>query len=1351
MFKKVASVILSLVIALTATINLPLAAEAANNQSKGTLGLSKESISLYKNSYKNLFDRITERGYAATSTVGGVYPGMFTRDTSIQVMAHTEFGDYDAAHKLLNYILSYNQETGNDFMSHIIENFDDEAYENDYLKESFNYCDTFDNQTNKERALFKLNGPNNKALQPFSVSKSVITGVEVHLLTQANPTKVKVQILTDYDDPSTSVYSEEFDVPGNLNDWVKFDFSNEVRLTPNRKYFLEIQGIDGQPYVAWNGLASGTGLTAINYDLSANGGFSGTSNITSFKILYPSTLSGTFYKNEGKVPAYKINAPTNKAAQPFSVPFDSISGIKAHLSKTNDTDEVIVKIVEDYTDESNPIVEKNYVFEDNPNGWQEIIFDNPVNLQIGKTYYLIIQGTSQSGKIVWDGNMSATSFCSINYDSIVNASTGGWRTDTKATGFEILPSSADVANLSQNETFAQSFKMKVGSFISDIDIKLDCKSTQATVIAELRDSLTGTKIDSAQVQINEAGVNTHKFQFNSPVNIDSDKEYFIVLTADASSDVGWVKESSVNTAYAKSGLSWNTIIDSLSLKVNRKFDIVGSLGGNKSVLQKIPVLSDEIITAVGVTLQKNGNLNGDVKAVLYKDVNGSLVKVDDYTMPVEDIKDNEENIFYFGLPIKKMEDRTADYVLELSAPDCAEDSLAWIGVKDIASYTAYKSNVRARSGQKQIDGNYMVVRAWYKFMRAVEGDSKYDQWIEDSYPIIESISNYFLDVEPAYNSTWKLIYNPSIEHTRDISYYRGYDVLTNSFASQALYEMGIYANEIGDTANAQKWTTMSHNIEDGINDNLVVEIDGKKIYSELYGQAHWGQHSSLPERYIKGFSWINFGPIAAEWYGTNDEIMKNTYDKYYELGTYDYNGFDMLDAAVFLNSTEDGWDMNVVTQGNKGRTGYVIGKGWSWDLMYSKSINDLDQIDFLIDFSLNHQTDKNLYIEFWWQFDDGRFMFTDPGNQEHASWQHLAMSTVYPTLTKKHGTNFEEYNKLKDDFESLDTRYYSDNSLQKVIDKIDADKAALIEDGILQAEIDILTNELSDIISKLEKITFKGNLEDLIAIAEAEDRDLYTSDSYNKLIEKINSAKSIISNTNASQKEVDDSYVELEKAIKNLAYKPTKEALENAINAANNIDKSLYTPKTIEKLEKALEAAKKVFNDKNAVANDIELAANNLKKATSNLLKISESKLEEKFKDMPETIYVGDKFTIYPSDIMADGNEWSFVSTYLKGTIESRSATFEALKSGNTYISFTDELGRVQFIKFEIKEKQTSEDKDKDNSSKPDNGSSKPDGGNKSPSTGDNSIIWIYIGVFTLSVLSVTLILALRKKAFSKK
>ena len=61
---------------------------------------------LFRNTYESLRGRIHSNGYTPTS-VTGTYNGMFTRDASIQIMAHTACGDFDAARRMLAYIFSY--------------------------------------------------------------------------------------------------------------------------------------------------------------------------------------------------------------------------------------------------------------------------------------------------------------------------------------------------------------------------------------------------------------------------------------------------------------------------------------------------------------------------------------------------------------------------------------------------------------------------------------------------------------------------------------------------------------------------------------------------------------------------------------------------------------------------------------------------------------------------------------------------------------------------------------------------------------------------------------------------------------------------------------------------------------------------------------------------------------------------------------------------------------------------------------------------------------------------------------------------------------------------------------------
>ncbi len=81
---------------------------------------SKKNEELFANTYASMIERTKEDGYAQTS-ITGAYPGMFGRDSSIQVMAHVAAGDYDHAAKIMTYILEYHEKYHSDFVLHIMD------------------------------------------------------------------------------------------------------------------------------------------------------------------------------------------------------------------------------------------------------------------------------------------------------------------------------------------------------------------------------------------------------------------------------------------------------------------------------------------------------------------------------------------------------------------------------------------------------------------------------------------------------------------------------------------------------------------------------------------------------------------------------------------------------------------------------------------------------------------------------------------------------------------------------------------------------------------------------------------------------------------------------------------------------------------------------------------------------------------------------------------------------------------------------------------------------------------------------------------------------------------------------
>lgn len=82
---------------------------------------SQKGEQLFANTYASMIDRTKENGYAQTS-INGVYPGMFGRDSSIQIMAHVAAGDYDRALKIMDYFLEYHKTYGYDYVLHVMDN-----------------------------------------------------------------------------------------------------------------------------------------------------------------------------------------------------------------------------------------------------------------------------------------------------------------------------------------------------------------------------------------------------------------------------------------------------------------------------------------------------------------------------------------------------------------------------------------------------------------------------------------------------------------------------------------------------------------------------------------------------------------------------------------------------------------------------------------------------------------------------------------------------------------------------------------------------------------------------------------------------------------------------------------------------------------------------------------------------------------------------------------------------------------------------------------------------------------------------------------------------------------------------
>ena len=405
------------------------------------------------------------------------------------------------------------------------------------------------------------------------------------------------------------------------------------------------------------------------------------------------------------------------------------------------------------------------------------------------------------------------------------------------------------------------------------------------------------------------------------------------------------------------------------------------LGGSAYASQEISG-EDATVTSVGVWMSRKDNARGMINAEL---------KRDGFTVGTVKLKASELPsakgyvVFEFGLPLDPV--RTGNYTLTLSAPDSPEGSVTWYGRKNYkglitklngiaisgeASYEAFKTRVTFESTEAQTDTILALAHAWIAYANAAPETPEDAEFIAQSYPIIKQYVNAY--VEGGFiDGELDLIRNDYLEHTRDGRKWNCYDLITNAYASQVFHEFAEFDSALGNAEEAAKWSALAERIRGGINETLVTEVNGKRVYAELIDIANG-------DRFIKGMSWVNLAPIAAGWYGMDERIMRDTFAAYREIATVNYGAYPMLDACYYMDT---------------GRYGnHVIGKGYSWELMFSAAIGDTARVDEMTEFMLMNSPASNMYPESWWYPN----RFSDVGNQEHSSWIAYAMATVYPEL-----------------------------------------------------------------------------------------------------------------------------------------------------------------------------------------------------------------------------------------------------------------------------------------------------------------------------------------------------------------
>ncbi len=278
---------------------------------------------------------------------------------------------------------------------------------------------------------------------------------------------------------------------------------------------------------------------------------------------------------------------------------------------------------------------------------------------------------------------------------------------------------------------------------------------------------------------------------------------------------------------------------------------------------------------------------------------------------------------------------------------------------------------RPISAKEQPDATFFFLHAWYLYVTQAPQTDETRAFIESTLPRVRKFADYYLN--DYYMKDNGLLLTPSLEHSRDGRYWKCFDLLTNTYASQALHELSLYFAQ-SDPENARRWGEWADSIAAGIHEHLTYEIDGLPFYAELIDEENGS-------KFYPGFSWVNLAPMGCDWYAADPELVENTYQLYMKYGACKYYGkYKMLDVCSTYNGKP-------LTRGN-----HVIGKGLAWEMLYCSKMGYEERLQELTDFIEANSVD--MYRETWAYGGGGG----DTANQEHASWMLYANLICFPKL-----------------------------------------------------------------------------------------------------------------------------------------------------------------------------------------------------------------------------------------------------------------------------------------------------------------------------------------------------------------
>ena len=256
-----------------------------------------------------------------------------------------------------------------------------------------------------------------------------------------------------------------------------------------------------------------------------------------------------------------------------------------------------------------------------------------------------------------------------------------------------------------------------------------------------------------------------------------------------------------------------------------------------------------------------------------------------------------------------------------------------------------------------------------------------------------------------------------------------------------------------------------------------------------------------------------------------------------------------------------------------------------------------------------------------------------------------AVKALYDEFMNAPEADKKELQALFDSCQSIDKNLYTEESIAKMEEAMNAAYDVLADENATQSEVDNAKAALQKAISELALIeepkVDKSALQAMFDEYQGVDSTLYTEESMEVFVEAMNKAAEVLFNEEATQEEVDGMVEEFRAAYEGLKLKEEeviKAALQALYDEAQEIDTEAYTAESVTALTEAMQRAEEVLADEEATQEEVDAVTNDLQSAINGLIKIPDitpvdkgglEKVIAEAKEKKQEDYTGESWAVF--------------------------------------------------------------------------------------------------------------------------